>query len=324
VEPGTIAMAFRMREGEGIREGVRRIAWEQLDAALAETCDPALPRAEKVRQVRKRCKKLRALLRLYRPLLGDHYPLENAHYRDAARLLSPVRDAQSLLDVYDALMARFEDEVARRTYAPVRRRLARRRRWAAEHGGELGTRLEEVRGLLEAGRERVPSWPIDATDADAWRGGFEHTYGKARRAMAAAYDATTAEHFHEWRKGAKYHWYHTRLLRPIWSRALGAREREADVLGEILGAHHDLTVLRAALLEDDVHGRGGRDLVEQLVELICRRRAELEAAARPLGARLFAERPRQIGGRHGRYWDAWQAAQRCGRVTAQEPVAASA
>ena len=40
--------------------------------------------------------------------------------------------------------------------------------------------------------------------------------------------------------------------------------------------------------------------------------------------RLCAEKPKQIGARHVRYWDAWQQKQQSRRETADEAVAASA
>jgi CHAD domain-containing protein len=313
-------MAFRIREGENVREAIQRIAREQIDAALAEMGDEALPQAEKIHQVRKRCKKLRAVVRLVRPVVGEQYVLENACYRDAARLLSGPRDAQSMLDAHDGLVARFEGEVMRRTFGPLRRRLVCRSGDARQEA-DLAERLHQVRGLLRDGRERVAVWSIEAGGAEAWRGGFERTYRQARRAMAAAYDSGAATDFHEWRKGAKYHWYHTRLLRPLWDGVLRARAREAAALGEMLGAHHDLMVLRATLLQDEADGRRGDNPIAPLIPLIDRRRSELEAAAKPVGARLFAEKPGRVGNRHARYWEAWQEER---RTTADAPLATSA
>lgn len=52
--------------------------------------------------VRKRCKTVRALLRLIRDEVGkDVYRRENRALRDAARALSPVRDAAVLIQVHD-------------------------------------------------------------------------------------------------------------------------------------------------------------------------------------------------------------------------------
>jgi uncharacterized coiled-coil DUF342 family protein len=74
---------------------------------------------ETVHEVRKRCKETRATLRLVRELLPT-YSDENAHYRDAARRLSYIRDAQVLSETFeeqgerlfveepDALVARCE------------------------------------------------------------------------------------------------------------------------------------------------------------------------------------------------------------------------
>ena len=76
----------------------------------------ALPEPEKIHQIRKRCKKLRAVLRLVRPGLSEFYASENAFFRDAARVLSPLRDTQSVLDAYDGLMKRYRGEVARRRW----------------------------------------------------------------------------------------------------------------------------------------------------------------------------------------------------------------
>ena len=316
-------MPFCMLAGESVPDGIRRVAREQVEAAIGEISNRSLPEPEKIHQIRKRCKKLRAVLRLVRPGLGEFYASENAFFRDAARLLSPLRDTQSVLDAYDGLMERFRGEVTRRALAPIRRHLVQRKRRRASEVTDLDERLERVRGLMEDARERIGAWPIEATGADAWREGFEQAYRQARRGMARAYESPTVERFHEWRKGVKYHWYHTRLLRPLWSRALGARARAADDLGEMLGDHHDLAVLRATLL-DEAHEMGDRQQVDRLVELIGRRRAELEAEAKPLGELLCAEKPRQIGARHARYWDAWQERQHRQSATGDEPVAASA
>ena len=47
--------------------GVRRIARGQVEEAIAELDDPALEAGDAIHQVRKRCKKLRGLVRLVRP-----------------------------------------------------------------------------------------------------------------------------------------------------------------------------------------------------------------------------------------------------------------
>jgi len=315
-------MAFRLPEGGSLADGVRLIAREQIDHAIDQLSDRSLPLDQGVHEVRKRCKKLRGVLRLVRPCLGDSYAHDNAYFRDAARLLSPLRDDQSIIDAFDKLVDHFADETGRKAFGTIRRRLARRRQQRGERVSEVDERIAEVRGRLEAGRERVAHWSIDAAGAEAWRGGFEQTYRRARKAMALAYQAPTTEHFHEWRKHVKYHWHHTRILQPLWPDALGVRADAANTLGEALGMHHDLAVLQATLLDEREGFR--QPAVQALVGLIDRRRSELATAARPLGARLFADKAAQIGQRWVRHWDTWQEEQVARQAAESQPAAISA
>src|SRR6188768_3143106 len=142
-------MPFCLLEGESVPDGIRRIAREQIGAAIDEISGRALPEPEKIHQLRKRCKKLRAVLRLVRPGLNELYASENAFFRDAARLLSPLRDTQSVLDAYDGLMKHYGGEVARRTLAPVRRHLVQRKRRRASEVTDLDERLDRVRGMMQ-------------------------------------------------------------------------------------------------------------------------------------------------------------------------------
>src|SRR4030095_5602085 len=210
------------------------------------------------------------------------------------RALSPLRDAQSVLDAYDALMARFDGEVERRTFAGVRRRLTLRKSRRAQEVTDLAQRLAHVRDLMEAARERVATWPVHATGGGARGRGLELPYRRARKAMAVAYEARTEERFHEWRKGVKYHWYHSRILQPLWDTELAARAGAGNALGEMLGSHHDLGVLHATLLDKaEGFGRGGP--VTALVELIDRRRAQLQGGAPPLAGALLGGQGRRVG-----------------------------
>ncbi len=295
-------MAFRISPDLPLVDDLRRIAREQIDGAIAECPDGSLADDERVHGVRKRCKKLRGLLRLVRPSLGNTYRRENTHFRDAARVLAPLREAHSLVAAYDAVVAHFEGAADRETFSALRRRLVVRTKRRARNLTDLAERLADVRGRMEAARERVADLPLDATAGpEVWRAGFERTYRQARRALAAAYQEPTPERFHEWRKVVKYHWYHTRLLSPLWDQGLVSRAQAADSLGEILGLHHDLAVLRATL----AGSRGGAASVDWFVGLIDRHQAHLEATARPLGMRLFAEKASRIGARHENYWAAW-------------------
>ena len=219
--------------------------------------------------------------------------------RDAARRLSALRDAEALLETYDKLSERFAEEIDRRRIVPVRRALAARR--AALGEDDLEEPVAAFCADLAAVRERIPSWP-QAGDFDVLSTGLRRTYKRARKAMRAAYDAPSDERFHDWRKRVKYHRYHLELLAELWPRQVGGRRKEVKALGGRLGDEHDLAVLQATLAAAD--GRFGGDSAQSLLALAERRRAELRAVMRPLGQRLFAERPRALARRFEVYWRA--------------------
>ena len=297
-------MGYRLRRREAVDAGVARIAREQIDKALEEIGEASLDRHETVHQVRKRCKKLRGLARLVRPSLGGRFRKINTTFRDAARELSLIRDAQSSIESFDKLVGEFEDPLEPDAFASIRQWLAEELEQASAGESDLDARLARFANILRDARSRVDRWELTAAEFDAVCDGLAKTYGRGRDAMNPAYDRRTAEAFHEWRKRVKYHWYHLRLLQPIWSPVLKRQRQEADRLGDLLGDEHDLAVLRGRIVEES--GRWEPFNVEAFLGLLDRRRLELHSLAWPLGQRLYAEKPSALVRRFGCYWDAWR------------------
>ena len=83
-------MAFRFKAEESVAKGIERMARGQIEKALEGlTGQNGAAPEEVVHDVRKRFKKVRALLRLARGGLGRKLvDRENARFRDAARPLS--------------------------------------------------------------------------------------------------------------------------------------------------------------------------------------------------------------------------------------------
>jgi len=311
-------MTFRLLADESVEEGVRRIAREQTRKALEELGDPELDPHDVVHQVRKRCKKVRGLLRLVRPEFETDYDGENTWYRDTSRGLSFVRDAQSVIECFDALMEHNGDHVDRGAFAPIREFLVERRALLAEDEEVLGERMEEARGRFEAAHERAMAWKLGESGFDAMADGIAKTYGRGRAAMAAAFDAPDTEAFHGWRKRVKYHGYHMRLVRGMWDGPLQARRNECDALSDALGDDHDLSVFREIVLErpEDV---GDEATIQALLGLVATRQVELRTRALAIGERLFAEKPKHLVRRLERYWDAWRRADGTGSGVVHDP-----
>src|SRR3546814_13842801 len=79
---------------------MRRIAGEQIEKALASV--EARDRSDAIHDIRKRCKKLRGLVRLVRPVF-DGYAQENAGFRRLADSISAARDSKVMQDNCDRL-----------------------------------------------------------------------------------------------------------------------------------------------------------------------------------------------------------------------------
>src|SRR5690606_30896406 len=130
--------------------------------------------------------------------------------------------------------------------------------------------------------------------------GFRQCYREGRKACVHAFVDQSAEAFHDWRKRVKEHLYHTRLLHPVWPAVMQAREEELALVAKRLGDHHNLAVFRQWLLTEpaafpaDSHGLAVA--AESLQK-------DLEHAARSLGVRLYAEKPKSITRRTRGWWD---------------------
>jgi len=297
-------MPYRIKHHQHLSEEIRRIAEEQIERAIGELDDKNAARASTVHQVRKRCKKVRAVLRLVRMRLDDDgtFKRENAWFRDAASGLSFIRDAAGLIETYDRLMTYFSEQIDRSNFGNIRRQLTIRHQEIADHG--IDGQIVELRERMQAGHERVSEWAKRIESFDDLVPGMKETYQRGRQAMSAAYDDPTPELFHEWRKRTKYHWYHCRLLQGVWPAVMKTREAELSRLADFLGEDHDLSVFREALTRVDDPLASGSTL-EALLGLIDQRREELRKQAEPLGGRLFAEKPKHFTRRIRSYGKEW-------------------
>jgi CHAD domain-containing protein len=289
-------MAFRFKLGEPFDEGSRRIAVEQIERAQSSLHDKR-DEALSVHETRKSLKRLRALLRLIRPAMGENaFKAENGQLRAIGLSLSGARDRHVLLETVDKLerSARFGRkgvaEALRQSIAAVN-----------GEGTPFGTRQPLAR-LAEA-KKRLIGLQISGAGFDVVGPGLERSYRRARRAFEEAYRDPSDEAFHEWRKGAQAHWRQMTLLSRAWPDYLGARAAEARHLSQLLGDDHDLAVLFAFIQSDAADGLRGElaALIERAARL---RQAELRETAKPCGERLFADTPKRLRRNIEVYWSA--------------------
>jgi len=304
-KPGTVVAAEASRgfriEREAPAAEVKRVARDRVQSALRSLRDTGQgERTEAIHETRKDLKKMRSVLRLVRGELDRKtFREENHRYRDAARLLSGLRDDDVLLETIESLRDGYPDDAA-----PLDRLVedleSRRDRNATESIASTGSdaQMKLAAAAIEQGANLIDSWTLEHSDWDLFEKGLRRTYRDGRLALAEAEGHSSPEKVHEWRKRVKDLWYQLRLLRNAWKTTLRAQARETGQLAELLGEYNDLSVL-----VDELNSRPATGLdYPALRELaVIRQKAILEQAF-PLGHRIYAEEPSAFVTRIGSYW----------------------
>jgi CHAD domain-containing protein len=299
-------MAYHLYRDDSLPAGIMRVAHKQIDGTIKQLGNQQLSQEYRIHQARKRFKKLRGLLRLVRPALGEKvYRRENVCFRDAGRAFAVVRDAEAVIQTCDTFQTDLVQYLGDRGFHTLRAALVQRQQYIMEEQSDLDATIAQVRDDLYIARERVATWPLDNTDFEALAKGFQKTYQRGRKAYEQAYAEPTVEHFHTWRKRVKYHLYHTRLLEYIWAEVMAGRRHTIKYLSGLLGDDHDLAVLYQTVQQQPAL-LGSEGNCDVLHEAIDQRQTQLRAIAWSMGARVFAEKPKYLTRRMHRYWDAWQ------------------
>ena len=287
-------MAFEIRLQRDVSDEIRRVAREEVDRAVTALDGAREGRFKGVHDARKRFKAIRALLRLVEPRLGPAFRRENRWYRDAARRLAGVREAQASLETLDRLGTP-RDATLRRG---LEVRLEARHGLQFQDTDALAVLVED---LAEA-RERVAGWPLEGRGFEVIEPGLRATYRRGRKGFRRALRGTSATGLHEWRKDVKYHRHHLELLGQLWPDVLTGAATTARRLGDVLGDHHDLHELRA-LLSGSPELAGGERERESVLAVAERRACGLEAHAVAVGGLVYAEKPGRFIARMRAYWD---------------------
>jgi len=272
-------MGYRL-EGEA-PPGVElcAVAVEQIDNACLILHDPGLPVARRVHGARKRIKMLRAIMRLLRGPLGNRFADVNRLLRDAGRALSASRDAEVVRNTFAELVEAGVPGAAADVVETLNSILAGR----ADVEQPVASAGEDVETALRGLQASIAEWKLVEFDRGALVDACTATYRKGRHELKRARKRATPARLHEWRKRAKEHWYHLRLL--------GDPRREAfDELGDVLGRANDFAVLRQ-VVRAEMEKIAAEETRLALDTEIERRRAELAAEALRRGDDLYAASP---------------------------------
>lgn len=295
-------MSYRFLQSETVECALRRIATEQLGLVLESATAPD-PAADLPHMIRKRCKKMRGLLRLVRGSFPG-YHTEQRVLRDAARRIASARDTGARLETLDRLCALDRDRIAPGNIALIRPWLEEVRS-AALQSDDYRAALAATLSALSQQLERVRGWTLECQGFGALAHGLRRTYRRSRHALERARSHPTPERMHELRKRVKYHRFHLELLHDAWPGPMSAWAGEARRLGDLLGEHHDLAMLAHTLRERAPDGPVAAAAARLIPGMEAHSR-QLERDSLGLASRLYVEKPSAFEHRMQSYWQSWR------------------
>lgn len=260
-------MSYRFRKREELVGGTRRILLEELDAARLDLVTAATD-AEALHEVRKRIKRMRALIRLCRDGFGgvDGETMDLA-LRDVGRCLAAHREADALIEILkleaaaagSADLRLLEDTVRlhQAARAPLRKREAD---------------LERSRRILGGVRRCVAGYAIASLSRKDCLRRLRRSYRRACQHWWIAVSDPTDENLHEWRKRTKILLNQLRLVRGWAGNGLPQyRTSIAELdnrLGQARDAGHLAGILRGVPVAEVSlrYGQGLRARLEQTVD----------------------------------------------------------
>lgn len=280
-------MSYKLEKGEAPGPGLRRIAAQEVRDALADIRDEKQPVDYLVHELRKRCKKLRALVRLMRPGF-DGYRQANVFFRDIGRRLSAHRDARVMSDLVDQL-SRNEDDSESEVSA-AERWYGLRCELAEDHAEGL---LKEVEQSFAAAALDIERWNVEGVTRQDIADGLAKTLTRANNCheeLVRHPDTPPVRLFHEWRKRCKYHRLQLDLLEDWLPRRERERSGRFDEVASLIGDSHDCSVLLEDIASEPAYLKERVD-VRQLSTALLQRRRKLRRNALRAADGLFDDDP---------------------------------
>jgi CHAD domain-containing protein len=292
-------MSFRLKREASIAAEIRRLVSRQLEVAISELRTVGDPESdEAVHDARRRVKKIRAVIRLVRPVLDKTYRAVDRELKDVSRMLAPVADGQGIIETLDELAHRYRKLLPTHAVRSIRAGL-RERGARIDHEASRQGLIRIAAETLRGERKRVKQWAIRGDGFGAIAPGLEESYRRAREAMILAWSKPKATHFHSWRRHVKEHWFHVRLVEDNCGNRLVAYQQRLEALDGVLGEYHNLVILREVLVTATYTSR---QETARCLRVVIRYQRLLRRHAEMLGVRIYGDKPHHYLRRVRRLW----------------------
>lgn len=217
------------------------IALAQVNEAIRLAASKERNAPASVHELRRISKRLRSLWRLVRPLAAEKSREADKSLRNAARLLSPHRDAHIVRKTLRRIERNVKTDFERKAVA----RIAEAMKSLVDQ--KVAPRLPGIQWskISKTLRQEAERWKALQEQGEGdWREGVVQTYRKARRLAGRAFADKRPEGFHSWRKWVKYFSIQLDALAENGLEVDLNLQKKAARLAERLGNYHDLDNVR--------------------------------------------------------------------------------
>lgn len=237
-----------LKHGESVHHAIRLDITRSTEVCVGLLTDSIeMPLADDaVHEIRTRIKKMRSLLQLVRPTLGENrYQHAKQCLQEASRTLAPIRDARVVLRTCEELMHKSPAVHRSNLHATLQRRLEKARATASSTTRRtMAGNLSRILGL-------TAEWPARQAGWSGLSPGLQRVYAKGREAIETAHSSASDASLHELRKRAKDLLYTCSFLRRASPHAASVVS-DLQRLTDLLGTDHDLAVVVVIGLMPDV------------------------------------------------------------------------
>lgn len=279
-----------------IERALRTVLVRHARYAIALLRHDALDVHVAIHESRRALRRLRAALQLLQPHQRERYDEWIVPLREAGRVLSPLRDRQSVQEAVDALERAKRGGLDPDTAQAIRRRLGSAgRREEPGMAAAIARAIELLASSIVHLRLAAQGVALDDLLA-----GLAVSLRRARRAMRAATDDADELAMHRWRRRLRALWLQWELLTPMWPRGMAGLVADSKRASQQLGLARDLDLLARRMSR--WQAALGEVSVATVRERMAARRSVLIARARRASALLLAESPAAQVRRMRRYW----------------------
>ena len=188
-------------------------------------------------------KRLRASWRLLQREIPEAlFNDAEARLKAIHRTLAPARDELGVLTIARSLVAKTTKKKSRAALSIVAHTLG-------EHGAGALTRAS-MDQVSDGYQQESGVWrdlDVESLHDRALIDGFVHSYQRGRRLGRRVLEHDDTALMHSWRRWVKNSFYQLDMIRPVLCASNRARRWYLDRLGDALGKHHDLMLLRARI-----------------------------------------------------------------------------